>query len=261
MRRPLIATEFGAATATLGTETFRHSVKHDCYAGKDDRMYPDAEALSPTYSARLFAYALLHFNNGFEDAYAWELGDVSGIGHADVGCFGLYDRVGAAKPTGKALLMLLRGLGSIPRLVRRTWADGQKGVVTAGFVSASGSGSRGSGSGSGGGSSRLLTVAVVNTGLENATQSVNVVLQHAEANGSDGGGSTDRSAPAAVSPAAAFTLRSADALNCNATAVVKAVVTVAAAERGGTAAGTGRAMATISLELPPSCMVVLTASL
>jgi hypothetical protein len=242
--KPLIATEWGVATATLGRKTYSHSVKHDCYSGTDDTMFVDAEALSPAYSARVMAYALLHYNNGFSDAYAWELGDVSGIGKPNVGCFGLYDRVGHIKPSGKALLLLLRRLGASPRMIKRTWQDGGNGIVTAGFVSHS----------IGASGDRMLTLAVVNTGLENASHGVNVVTtrhpgQIGARNIKGNKGNADYrmmgGEGATTGVSTSFKLASMDAINCNATAVTKV------ASRAGM----------ITLELPPSCILVLTAPL
>jgi hypothetical protein len=195
--KPLIATEWGTATHTLGGTTYKHDVKSDCYSGTDDTIYPDGEALAPAYAARVMAYLLLHFSNGFDEAIVWELADVSGINKPDVGCFGLFDRLGKAKPSGEAVLLLLRRLGGEPKVVKRSWADTE--VPTSPKLK------------------NVLTVAVANTGTDHTSHTV--AVQHSKASA----------------------VTSKDALNCDAAKVVRAV-------------GGGR----LSLELPPSCILVLT---
>jgi hypothetical protein len=220
--KPLIATEWGPATHTVGGRTYQHDVKSSCYSGTDDTMFLDAEARAPAYAARVLAYVLLLFNNGFDAALAWELADVSGIGKAGVGCFGLYDRVGQLKPSGAALMLLLRRLGRAPRSVERRWTDGE--VVTGAFVSrVNGS----EGGGGGGGALEVLTVAVANTGNGTATHSLRLLLPH--------GGHSRRAA----------VLRSVEGIHCDPRKVV-------------TGHGTAPTLVEVHLKLPSQCLLVMT---
>ena len=56
---------------------------------------------------------------------------MSGIGKADVGCFGLFDRLGAPKPAGAVVELLLAAGGD--RVLARTWQD-TAALVTGAFT-------------------------------------------------------------------------------------------------------------------------------
>ena len=150
----------------MGGKTYTHTLKSDCYSDKGNNIYPDAEALAPALAVRYLSYLLLMYANGFTDAQVWELGDVSGLGKAGVGCWGLFDRLGKPKLPTQALMLLLQHLGAAPASVVRTWEDVDE-LVTGAFVSSFTATS-------GNATTRAATLAVVNAGT--TTQQREILL-------------------------------------------------------------------------------------
>lgn len=149
------ATEYGARAISISGLQFNHTVQN-CYPQKykPNSLPNDAEILSPLYATRVFAYTLLHINNGFDSALYWWVVDYGW----SLMCFGLVTRNDTETPVFPPLKAFFNTEPTANIVVMRTWEDSD--VVASALVSSS---------------RDIVTLGVANT--QNNLQIINYVIQ------------------------------------------------------------------------------------